>query len=83
MGCTHYTIIEHILRKVLPDNINFISSGAPLAITIKNYFKTNKMYNNNKTPITQFFVSDSPNKFQKLASNFLDNSINYVENVEF
>ena len=83
MGCTHYTIIEHMLRKVLPDNISFISSGTPLAITIRDYFKTNKMYNNNKTPITQFFVSDSPNKFQKLASNYLDNSINYVENVEF
>ena len=73
LGCTHYPIISRQLDNLLLDTMHYISSGLPLAQHLNDYLISNKMINLNNKISTEFYVSDSPKKFQMLGSKFLAN----------
>ena len=79
LGCTHYPIIKNQLSDILPDNINYISSGSPVGEWLKQYLFNNQLLNTNNSSSINFYVSDSPEKFQKLGSKFLNNQITDIK----
>ncbi len=78
LGCTHYPIIEGLLKKILTAKIRLISSGEPVAINLYNYLNKYSLINNNHSGNTQYYVSDNIEKFQQSASKFLNHSISDV-----
>ena len=82
LGCTHYPIISKQLDNLLLNNIHYISSGLPLAQHLNDYLIFNKMINLNNKVSTEFYVSDSPKKFQMLGSKFLHNKISNVQLIQ-
>ncbi len=79
LGCTHYPIIKDQLSNILPNNINYISSGSPVGEWLKQYLFNNQLFNTNNSSFISFYVSDSPEKFQKLGSKFLNNQITDIK----
>ena len=78
LGCTHYPIISQMLKTILPHNITLISSGKPLAQSLRTYLmKRDKLNQQSKSKI-DFYVSDSHEKFKKLGSRFLGDDINNI-----
>ena len=75
LGCTHYPIISNMIKTVISDKIKLISSGHPLAKALATYLGKNECLNKNSNPSTCFYVSDSPEKFKKLGSKFLNDEI--------
>lgn len=71
LGCTHYPLISTELQKYVGNNITLISSGKVLAKDIGKYLYQTNMNSKNKTLKTNFYVTDFPQKFQKLTSLFL------------
>ena len=75
LGCTHYPIISNLITTIVSDKIKLISSGKPVAQSLLAYLQKNKCFNIDAKPQTYFYVSDSPKKFKKLGSKFLNNEI--------
>ena len=79
LGCTHYPIIINMLKKVISNKIHFISSGGPVSQSLFMYLKENKNNSINNHSTMYFYVSDCPDKFQKLGSKFLNDEIINIE----
>lgn len=69
LGCTHYPFLLGILGKFLPKDM-FIDPAQYFAEFIKNDLGINGLLNNGDSGSEQFFVSASPENFQKAASMF-------------
>ena len=83
LGCTHYPIIINILKKIFVEKVDLISSGAPVSQYVHNFLKQNNNESSNKNGSVEFYVSDAPDKFQKLGSKFLNDNIANITVVEF
>ena len=79
LGCTHYPIIKKQLTRVLPDKIQYITSGEPVGRWLKEYLIENNILNTLNNGVVEFYVSDAPRKFQELGSKFLNNKITNVQ----
>jgi glutamate racemase len=81
LGCTHYPMLKEIILDFADDNTEIIDSGKEVAIEIKNFLISNKMLNS-KTAKTyeKYYVSDDPEKFKLLGSNFIGSNI--TEHIE-
>ena len=44
-GCTHFSIIEDLMRKVLGDNINYIACGYPTSLKLKEILEEKDLLN--------------------------------------
>lgn len=77
LGCTHYPILEKKIRTFLPSNINIISQGHYVASSLKDYLQRHPEINNvcTKNGTSQFFTTESAEKFEESASIFLKEKI--------
>ncbi len=82
LGCTHYPIIKYQLEKLLSDNIKFVTSGNPLAKSLKKYLTDNNQHNISNPHPVEFYVSDSKEKFKALGSKFLKSEIKNVQLIQ-
>ncbi len=81
LGCTHYPLLEDVIRKILPDSIQIINSSTEVAREIKRVLENNNLLNisNNENVTTKFFVTDYPQKFISISKNILGHSLENVE----
>ncbi|MBQ4128984.1 MAG: glutamate racemase [Ruminococcus sp.] len=72
LGCTHYPILKDAIQDFMGKDVTLIDSGKETALYTKKVLEENGLNNTDKTPGTaQFFVSDTPDNFEKIASLFL------------
>ncbi len=72
LGCTHYPILKDAISDYMGDNVLLIDSGKETAIYTKKVLEENSLANNSdKKGNAQFFVSDTPDNFEKIATLFL------------
>ena len=83
LGCTHYPIMEPIIQSVMGDSVKLISSGPAVAETVEKFLMENKLQNDGEnTPIEAFFVTDFPQKFDELGSQFLGRTLTNVHYIK-
>ncbi len=76
LGCTHYPVLSEAITKVVGDNVTLINAGVATAKSVKEYLLNNNLLNSeNKAGNTNFFVSDKPDSFRRIASVLLDSVI--------
>jgi len=76
LGCTHYPIMESIIQSVMGDSVKLISSGPAVAGTVEKFLMENNLQNDGKnSPTEAFFVTDFPQKFNELGSQFLGRTL--------
>jgi glutamate racemase len=72
LGCTHYPILINLIRKYISSNVTLVNQGTIVAESLVDYLKRHPEISmkltKNKT--RQFFTSDSPEGFDKLAMLF-------------
>jgi glutamate racemase len=71
LGCTHYPILERIIRKVLGEEIKLVDSGKPTAGVVENILNENLLVSDNKKGKIYSFVTDSKNEFEKVIKKSL------------
>ncbi len=72
LGCTHYPILEPVIRQVMGDNVILIDPGAQTSKKAMDVLtQTNMLCDNSSMGTTNFFVSDSTENFENLANLFL------------
>ena len=77
LGCTHYPHLKKVITEYMGDNVTLIDPGIELARCLKDELDKD-MLHSKKTDEEQYkyFVSDSVEGFEELASTFLNKNIN-------
>jgi len=77
LGCTHYPLLLDKIKKYLPENIKIITQGNIVAESFADYLirhpEHEKLCSKNGT--TEFFTTESPEKFNSSATLFLNKNI--------
>lgn len=77
LGCTHYPLLSHKIKKYIPDNISIISQGEIVAASLGDYLlrhpEIDKMCTKNGTCL--YYTTESVEKFTSSASIFLKEEI--------
>lgn len=85
LGCTHYPVLRDAISNVVGDGVTLIDAGTATATAVKEFLKEKDMLNNKAAGGMQnFFVSDKPETFTRIASDLLGKNIdeNCVEQVD-
>ncbi len=81
LGCTHYPLLEHVIRKILPNSVQIINSSTEVAREIEKVLTDNNLLNtgNESKSMNKFYVTDFPQKFIDISKNILGYSLENVE----
>ena len=95
LACTHYPLIAPLLRRITPAHVKIVDSAESTARVVrKRLLADQSRIESQKTPaVTQagapsdhrsfrFFVTDSVEKFKRLATSFLGRQVDHVEHVD-
>jgi glutamate racemase len=85
LGCTHYPLIQPLLRRVAPAHVSIVdsahSTARAVAEKMPNMVQTATAGSSEK-PTLRFFATDSVEKFQRMGPKFLGHPVNSVEHVD-
>ena len=82
LGCTHYPIMANTIQGLLPNQIQLVYSGETVGHKLAEYLmKKNCESSSDVSRLIQFFVTDYPQKFDKLGSRFLGRKLNNVTHI--
>ncbi len=79
LGCTHYPVIKHVIRKVVGNEIKLIESGQAVASGLKTLLNEKKILREDGYGEDKFFVTDFLEKFSKVARIFLGREVKIEE----
>jgi glutamate racemase len=92
LGCTHYPLLKAMLRRVLPTNIEIVDSAETTAEAVVEELNAVARENfpamrakegpSATAPSFQFYVTDSAEKFRRMAPIFLGREVENVEHVD-
>jgi glutamate racemase len=77
LGCTHYPFLLKDIRKIMGSHCQVFDPGHIISIKLKNYLQRHPEFQteNSKEGKLQFYISDESEKFTKLGSKFLGQTI--------
>ncbi len=83
LGCTHYPIIEELIRRVIGGGIKLVNPEKSVSIATKKYLIEHKMLSDKQGQGRRtYFVTDLTDRFKSVAEMFLGHSINgYLKKV--
>ncbi len=80
LGCTHYPLFKPLIKKVLQNpEIQIIDSATAIAEMAQQKLEDANLLNDTEPSTFSCFVSDRPQRFQKLAERFLGHQIEKAE----
>lgn len=83
LGCTHYPLLEPLIKEFMGDGVSVISSGDETASEISTILQYNRMLSlNGDEPNQEFYTTGSKTIFSKIASEWLGKSIINVKTVK-
>lgn len=93
LACTHYPLIAPLLRRTAPEHMTIVDSAESTAGVVKEMVEdlvstlSANAADKGNAPASdhrsfQFFVTDSVEKFKKLAARFLGRQVDHVEHVD-
>ncbi|MBV8060767.1 MAG: glutamate racemase [Alphaproteobacteria bacterium] len=76
LGCTHFPLLAPALRHLLPKGITLIDSAAATAEAVKGFLgQTDRQKKGSRAGQTTFYVTDAPERFDRLSAGFLGQKI--------
>ncbi|MBS4173741.1 glutamate racemase [Bacillus sp. FJAT-49736] len=82
LGCTHYPLLESLIKKTMGKHIRIISSGEETAREVSTILYFHDIFNLEDTqPKHKFFTTGSSKLFSIIASDWLEQNIDNVETI--
>ena len=75
LGCTHFPLLAPIIRAELGDNVTLIDSGRETAALCAKVLRETDALADRESGSAQFYVSDQPEGFSRVAEIFLGKSV--------
>lgn len=82
LGCTHYPILYNTIKKATKNGINLINPAVETALELKNLLEEKDLIRLDNKTENKYFVSDVPDKFQKIGESFLNKSFDDISKIE-
>ncbi len=82
LGCTHYPLIKTLLRRVVPKTIEIVDSAESTANAVAEELGLSTDGERNAQPSFKFYVTDSVDKFRRMAPLFLGHPVVDVEHID-
>lgn len=83
LGCTHYPLLKKVISAVVGEGVTLVDSGVAAAITVAEVLEEYSLLA--EVPSlkqNEFYVSDLPLQFKKIAELFLGNEITSLQKVD-
>ncbi|MDF2613485.1 MAG: glutamate racemase [Clostridia bacterium] len=81
LGCTHYPMLTHTIKKVVGDQVELINPAEEAAKRMEDILVKNNMTSDDEKPEYKFYVSDSEERFKEMAQIFLHKPIEHIATV--
>lgn len=83
LGCTHYPLLEPIIKAYMGDEVNVISSGEETARVVSMLLHQHEILSpiKQEPPVHQFYTTGSRKIFSKIASKWLGKKVTTVETI--
>ena len=79
LGCTHYPLLTEVIADVMGPEVTLVSAGEESAFELKRLLKANGLRaEETRQGEAEFYVSDQPEDFERIASVFLQEDIRHV-----
>ena len=87
LGCTHYPLIQPLLRRVAPEHVMIVDSAESTAHAVAEQLQVAPIESPSSPerrahPRLKFFATDSAEKFRKMGTRFLGHAVEDVEHVD-
>ncbi|MDA3880113.1 MAG: glutamate racemase [Prolixibacteraceae bacterium] len=78
LGCTHYPLLHHTLKKFLPQHIKIVEQGSIVAKKLADYLKRHPEMETrcSKQAGIKYFTTENAETFDEKASLFIDDVVN-------
>ncbi|KPK96454.1 MAG: glutamate racemase [Omnitrophica WOR_2 bacterium SM23_72] len=81
LGCTHYPLLEPVIKRALGKGVTLIDSAKQVAIEVKKVLSSEGLMSKAKKGRQKFYVSDNPEWFLQLAQRFLGMPVKNVTKI--
>jgi glutamate racemase len=82
LGCTHYPIIQGVIRKIVNGRVHIIDSAVETAAEVQAVLSKQDLHtDSNNPPEHRFFVSDFPQRFEEIARRLLGHPLKNVRRI--
>ena len=76
LGCTHFPMLSEVISEYMGEKVTLINAGEETAKTAKAALEADGLLNDGqRTGKSEFFVSDRPEGFSRIAEVFLGKKI--------
>jgi glutamate racemase len=83
LGCTHYPILRPVIERTLGDRLSYVDSGEAVAETLARLLEEQQLSRDNDDQQSEeFYVTDSADRFRRVAELFLGRQLDAVETVK-
>jgi glutamate racemase len=79
LGCTHYPLLADILSLVMGPEVNLINSASEVARVVRDELERRDLLGQASRPTHRVLVSDGPERFSRVARNFMGEDLGPVE----
>ncbi|HNZ82640.1 MAG TPA: glutamate racemase [Sedimentibacter sp.] len=82
LGCTHYPILRHIIKKVLGPKVKLVNPAFETAKDLKKLLAEKDLFNENHSkPKYEYYATDAPERLRRIGGNFLKKEIDALYQV--
>ena len=81
LGCTHYPMLQNVIRKVLGESVSLVNSAVEVANAVRRLLDENGLQGKNDKSTIKYYTSDSIDKFTALGNMFLGLEMENVEKI--
>ena len=87
LGCTHYPLLQPLLRRVAPNHVTIVDSAESTAHAVAMHLEVEPLHSPTEperrtVPRLKFFATDSAEKFKKMGTRFLGHAVEDVVHVD-
>jgi glutamate racemase len=82
MGCTHYPVLEDVIRTTMGRNVKIVHSGKETAKEARRILEEKDLFNRRGRGRCEYFVTDAPESFQEIGGRILGESLTHVRSLK-
>lgn len=86
MGCTHYPVLEDVIKEVMGDDVAIVHTGRETAKAVKATLERGNILNEKGKGGCEYFVTDSPELFKEVGGRFLEEplrNVTFLKNLDY
>lgn len=82
MGCTHYPVLEDVIRQTLGKGIKIVHSGKETAKEAWTILDEKNLFNKRGRGKCEYFVTDTPESFHEIGGRILGETLTHVKSLK-